>query len=94
MEVKTHYDYVVAGSGLAGLYVALRAAKYGTVALLTKSWVRESNSYYAQGGLPLSLIRTIALACTTPIPSRRVGACAIAQRWRCLSTKRLSVSRS
>lgn len=51
MEVKTHYDYVVAGSGLAGLYVALRAAKYGTVALLTKSWVRESNSYYAQGGI-------------------------------------------
>lgn len=46
-----HYDYVVAGSGLAGLYVALRAAKYGTVALLTKSWVRESNSYYAQGGI-------------------------------------------
>ena len=51
MEIKTHYDYVVAGSGLAGLYVALRAAKYGTVALLTKSWVRESNSYYAQGGI-------------------------------------------
>lgn len=51
MVKKTHYDYVVAGSGLAGLYVALRASKYGTVALLTKSWVRESNSYYAQGGI-------------------------------------------
>lgn len=50
-EMVAHYDYVVAGSGLAGLYVALRAAKYGTVALLTKSWVRESNSYYAQGGI-------------------------------------------
>lgn len=51
MAAATHYDYIVAGSGLAGLYVALRAAKYGTVALLTKSWVRESNSYYAQGGI-------------------------------------------
>lgn len=45
------YDYVVAGSGLAGLSVALRAARYGRVALVTKSWLRESNSYYAQGGI-------------------------------------------
>lgn len=45
------YDYVVAGSGLAGLSVALRAARYGRVALVTKSWVRESSSYYAQGGI-------------------------------------------
>lgn len=45
------YDYVVAGSGLAGLAVALEAARYGRVALVTKSWVRESNSYYAQGGI-------------------------------------------
>jgi len=45
------FDYVVAGSGLAGLSVALRAARYGRVAIVTKSWVRESNSYYAQGGI-------------------------------------------
>ncbi len=45
------YDYVVAGSGLAGLAVALEASRYGRVALVTKSWVRESNSYYAQGGI-------------------------------------------
>lgn len=45
------FDYLVAGSGLAGLSVALRAARYGRVAIVTKSWVRESNSYYAQGGI-------------------------------------------
>jgi len=45
------YDYLVAGSGLAGLQVALRAARYGRVAVVTKSWIRESNSYYAQGGI-------------------------------------------
>ena len=57
MEKKLHgtqlqtFDYLVAGSGLAGLSVALRAARYGRVALVTKSWVRESNSYNAQGGI-------------------------------------------
>ena len=45
------YDYVVVGSGLAGLYASFRAAKYGTVALITKTDLRESNSYYAQGGI-------------------------------------------
>ncbi len=50
-ETIHQYDYIVAGSGLAGLAVALRAARYGRVAVVTKSWVRESNSYYAQGGI-------------------------------------------
>lgn len=50
LELRT-FDYLVAGSGLAGLSVALRAARYGRVAIVTKSWVRESNSYYAQGGI-------------------------------------------
>lgn len=45
------YDYVIAGSGLAGLYTAYHAAAYGKVALLTKSGITESNSYFAQGGI-------------------------------------------
>ncbi|PIE84460.1 MAG: L-aspartate oxidase [Bacteroidia bacterium] len=45
------YDYLIAGSGLAGLAIALEAAKYGRVAILTKHWVRDSNSYHAQGGI-------------------------------------------
>ncbi|PID90930.1 MAG: L-aspartate oxidase [Bacteroidetes bacterium] len=45
------YDYLIAGSGLAGLAIALEAAKHGRVAVLTKHWVRDSNSYHAQGGI-------------------------------------------
>ncbi|WP_059025942.1 L-aspartate oxidase [Gabonibacter massiliensis] len=45
------YDYIIVGSGLAGLYTAYRASLYGKVALLTKSNIRESNSYFAQGGI-------------------------------------------
>lgn len=45
------YDYIIVGSGLAGLYTAYRASAYGRVALLTKSNIRESNSYFAQGGI-------------------------------------------
>ena len=48
----THdYDYIIVGSGLAGLYTAYQASKHGKVALLTKADIRESNSYFAQGGI-------------------------------------------
>ncbi len=46
-----HYEYIIAGSGLAGLYTAFHAAAYGKVALLTKCGITESNSYFAQGGI-------------------------------------------
>lgn len=46
-----HYDYIIAGSGLAGLYTAYLAAAYGKVALITKCGITESNSYFAQGGI-------------------------------------------
>ena len=32
-----HYDYIIAGSGLAGLYAAYHAAEHGKVALVTKA---------------------------------------------------------
>ena len=46
-----HYDYIIAGSGLAGLYAAYHAAEHGKVALVTKAGLTESNSYFAQGGI-------------------------------------------
>ncbi len=49
--IMRNYDFVIVGSGLAGLYSAFRASSYGNVALITKSKVRDSNSYYAQGGI-------------------------------------------
>ena len=45
------YDFLVIGSGLAGLSFALKVAKYGKVCLVTKSNIEESNTRYAQGGI-------------------------------------------
>lgn len=49
MQVKT--DFLVIGSGIAGLSFALKAASHGKVMLVTKSNEDESNTKYAQGGI-------------------------------------------
>jgi len=45
------FETVVIGSGLAGLSAAYHSSKYGNVAIVTKSQLDISNSYYAQGGI-------------------------------------------
>ena len=44
-------DFLVVGSGLAGMLFALKASRHGRVLLLTKGQLEESNSRYAQGGV-------------------------------------------
>ena len=44
-------DYLVAGSGIAGLMSALNLAPHGRVLLTTKKESAESNTNYAQGGI-------------------------------------------
>src|ERR1700712_4351350 len=44
-------DFLVVGSGIAGLSFALKAAKHGKVLIVTKSNEDESNTKYAQGGV-------------------------------------------
>lgn len=49
------YDYIVIGSGIAGLFTALLASKHGSVLLLTKAALEESNTRYAQGGIAAAI---------------------------------------
>jgi L-aspartate oxidase len=44
-------DFLVIGSGLAGLSFALKVARFGKVCLVTKSNLEETNTTYAQGGI-------------------------------------------
>lgn len=44
-------DFLVIGSGLAGLGFALKVADYGQVTVLTKTSLLETNTSYAQGGI-------------------------------------------
>ncbi len=44
-------DYLVLGSGLAGLYFALRASEHGRVVVVTKRSPTQANTQYAQGGV-------------------------------------------
>ena len=48
---QKNFDFLVIGSGIAGLTFALKAARAGTVAVITKKHRAESNTNYAQGGI-------------------------------------------
>ena len=45
------YDFLVIGSGIAGLVYALQTSKFGKVAVVTKGKINECNTEYAQGGI-------------------------------------------
>ena len=45
------YDFVVIGSGIAGLTFALKAARHGSVVVVTKRKGVDSNTAWAQGGI-------------------------------------------
>ncbi len=45
------YDYIIIGSGIAGLYTALLAKKHGSVLVITKGSIEDCNTRHAQGGI-------------------------------------------
>lgn len=45
------FDFLVIGSGIAGMSFALKVANKGKVALICKTELEEANTYYAQGGV-------------------------------------------
>lgn len=49
------HDYIIIGSGIAGVYTALLAAQHGSVLVLTKAALEESNTRYAQGGIAAAI---------------------------------------
>jgi len=49
MEIST--DFLVLGTGIAGLSFAIKAARLGTVAMVTKKDATDSNTNMAQGGI-------------------------------------------
>ena len=49
MKIKS--DFLVLGSGIAGLSFALKAAQHGSVAIVTKRGISETATNYAQGGI-------------------------------------------
>ncbi len=49
--MKREVDFLVIGSGLAGLSFALKVAPYGKVCLVSKTRLDETNTRYAQGGI-------------------------------------------
>jgi L-aspartate oxidase len=50
-----HVDFLVIGAGIAGLSAAIRLARSGSVLVVTKEELAESNTAYAQGGIAVAL---------------------------------------
>ena len=49
------YDYIIVGSGIAGLYAALLAKKQGSVLIITKGGIDDCNTKFAQGGIAAAI---------------------------------------
>ena len=49
------YDYVIVGSGIAGLYTSLLAKEQGSVLIITKGSIDDCNTKYAQGGIAAAI---------------------------------------
>lgn len=50
-SIAPKYDFIVIGTGLAGLSFALKAAKLGNVLVLSKDELIQTNTWRAQGGV-------------------------------------------
>ena len=49
--MEERFDFLVLGSGIAGLSYALKVADFGKVCVVTKSELKDTNTSYAQGGI-------------------------------------------
>jgi L-aspartate oxidase len=57
-SVKNYdFDFLIIGSGLAGLYASIYSSKFGKVALVTKTELNISNTSWAQGGIAAAVAK-------------------------------------
>jgi L-aspartate oxidase len=49
--MEERFDFLVIGSGVAGITFALKVAEYGKVCIVSKAGMVETNTSYAQGGI-------------------------------------------
>lgn len=52
---RAEFDFLIVGSGIAGLSAALDAAEFGCVAVVTKDALQEGSTFYSQGGIAAAL---------------------------------------
>lgn len=58
-EIEKEYrEYIVIGSGIAGLFTAIKASKFAQVTLVTKKLITDSNTEHAQGGIAAAIDHT------------------------------------
>ncbi|MBI2853253.1 MAG: L-aspartate oxidase [Chloroflexi bacterium] len=50
-----HFDFIIVGSGIAGLYSAIQAREHGSVLIITKGSIEDCNTRYAQGGIAAAI---------------------------------------
>jgi L-aspartate oxidase len=55
LSSQHNFDFLVIGAGIAGLSAAIRLARAGTVLVVTKEELAESNTAYAQGGIAVAV---------------------------------------
>lgn len=51
MQLAKDFDFIVVGSGIAGLNAAITLSSFGTVLIVTKRKIKDSSTFYAQGGI-------------------------------------------
>jgi L-aspartate oxidase len=55
MKIPSQADFVVVGAGIAGLRAAIGLSGAGSVLVITKEQLGESNTQYAQGGIAVAI---------------------------------------
>lgn len=62
MVMAKNFDFIVVGSGLAGLSFALKASQLGRVAVISKSELIQTNTWRAQGGVAAVIAKSDSFA--------------------------------